>query len=763
MLKKIYLLILLVFGAYSMYAQANVDSLKKTLQGKKADSNYIKTLLAIAHGYSNKNPDSSVRYADKVVQLSSSSQTLAFVISAYQYKGYAGYIKGEYQQAIDDYKKMYALAEKAGDKKNMAAAINNQGNVFIELGNLTQAIDMYRQSMKIAEDIKDEFLIAKSYNNIGYVYKELGEYTKANENMVEALKVFEKLSLVREASNTYNIIAAIYARQKNLDKALEYNNIALNIQQKNNLPPGMGISLQGIANIYAERKEYAKALDAYHKASVIYEGMKDKRQLALMYANVGNMYNLWGNLDSSEAYYDKAIALNRQINNVRNLASALTGNAATLINAGKLDKAKILLDSTEALFKINNKKEDYKQYYQILSDYYAARGDAKMSLDYFRRYATQKDELVNEQNLKAIADLNIKYETEKKQLQIELLNKNNSLKDLQINKQKLALSQRAYQLAKQQLALTAADLTISNNQLEIKNKNELLLKSQLDSARAQHKLAQLNEESSIQKLELQNQRLLNSQKNTLITGILILVAILCLLAYLFYTRYRLRQQQKLQSIVLHEQEQAAKAVLQAEESERVRIARDLHDGIGQMMSAAKMNLSAVESEMHFNNTQQKQAFERVINLIDNSLSEVRSVSHSMMPNALMKEGLASALREFVDQIDQRVLKVQLHTEGLNGRMDQNIESVLYRVIQECVSNAIKHAHASNLDISLIKTASTIDATIEDDGKGFNTVTALQSIGIGFKNMRSRIEYLKGEIEWNSSPGKGTLVSFHVPV
>jgi signal transduction histidine kinase len=208
---------------------------------------------------------------------------------------------------------------------------------------------------------------------------------------------------------------------------------------------------------------------------------------------------------------------------------------------------------------------------------------------------------------------------------------------------------------------------------------------------------------------------------------------------------------------------ATKAVLEAEEGERQRIAKDLHDGVGQMMSAAKMNLSAFESEINFANTDQQLSFEKIIQLVDESCKEVRSVSHNMMPNALLKNSLAAAVREFIDKLDQKTLQVHLYTEGLDERLDSNTETVLYRIIQECVNNVIKHSGASTLDISVVKDKDGVSATIEDNGKGFDIADKSKFDGIGLKNIVTRAEYLKGTVDFDSTPGKGTLVAIHVPV
>lgn len=233
--------------------------------------------------------------------------------------------------------------------------------------------------------------------------------------------------------------------------------------------------------------------------------------------------------------------------------------------------------------------------------------------------------------------------------------------------------------------------------------------------------------------------------------------------YSFYRRYKLKKEKELQLEIFKQQELSTKAILEAEENERKRIASDLHDGVGQIMSAAKMNLSAMGSEIPFTNEEQKRTFEKVLNLVDEGCKEVRSVSHNMMPNALVKAGLASAVREFINQIDARIIKTDLYTEGLNERIDSNIETVLYRVIQECVNNVIKHAKANHLDISLIKDTDGIAVTIEDNGKGFDSNNKNNFDGIGLKNIQTRVEYLKGTVEWNSALGKGTLVAIHIPV
>ena len=134
-----------------------------------------------------------------------------------------------------------------------------------------------------------------------------------------------------------------------------------------------------------------------------------------------------------------------------------------------------------------------------------------------------------------------------------------------------------------------------------------------------------------------------------------------------------------------------------------------------------------------------------------------------MPNALLKAGLAVAIRDFIQKIDHRALEVNLYTDGMNERLSANVESVLYRVIQECVNNVIKHSGANKLDLSLIRDEDGLCITVEDNGNGFDTtVISEKDTGIGLKNMQTRISYLKGSIEWDSKPGNGTVVMIYIP-
>ena len=227
-------------------------------------------------------------------------------------------------------------------------------------------------------------------------------------------------------------------------------------------------------------------------------------------------------------------------------------------------------------------------------------------------------------------------------------------------------------------------------------------------------------------------------------------AMLTVFGFLFYNARKKAQLEKEQ----------IKAVLLAEENERSRIARDLHDGIGQLLSAAKLNLHALENV----NLQNKEfVLEKAIGLVDESAKEVRSVSHNLMPNALIKSGLVSAIKNFINQLQTDKLKINIETSGLNKKINSEIELIVYRIIQESINNVIKHAKANQLFINLSIEKNYLHIMIEDNGRGFDVNKILEKEGIGIKNMQSRVAFLKGTMEIDSKIDKGTLFAFHIPL
>ncbi len=204
------------------------------------------------------------------------------------------------------------------------------------------------------------------------------------------------------------------------------------------------------------------------------------------------------------------------------------------------------------------------------------------------------------------------------------------------------------------------------------------------------------------------------------------------------------------------------ALSEVQEQERSRFAKDLHDGLGGMLWGVKLSLTNMKGNMILAGDY-VQVFERSLDMLDNSIHELRRVAHNLMPEALVKFGLAAALKDFCDFVNSsKVINVIFQQVGKERRLDMSIEVVLYRVANELVNNALRHSSASEIIIQLNYDDHSLTLTVEDNGKGFDKSILDKTTGAGWPNIRSRIAYLKGSLDVETSHGNGTAVNITIP-
>ncbi len=474
-----------------------------------------------------------------------------------------------------------------------------------------------------------------------------------------------------------------------------------------------------LAKLYRKTKDLDKALENYSKASAIYHELKDTAGIAMILNESGVVYEYKYDFEEAVNRYSLSMHLAEKAGDSLSVSYSLSNIAGVYIIEKKYDLAeKNLL----RCLRIREWLKDSFAIALVYSDLGAAmnaKGDYVKALDYL----TKSNRLAEKLHYPEL--------------------QSNNYNELSAAAQRQGDYQKAFEYFNKRTALRDSLFTME------KTKEIQRLNSQYESARKEQQI-----QSQQNRIRLQNY---------LFIGIGALVLLGGLLAWSQYKRYQMKKDNQLQQEIMKQQEMKARAILEAEENERQRIAKDLHDGVGQMMSAAKMNLSAIESEIKFTDEGQKLSFETIIGLVDESCREVRTVSHIMMPSALLKNNLSTAIHDFVNKLSNKSLHVHVYTEGLDQKLDSNIETVLYRVIQECVHNAIKHAGATTLDISLVRDKEGISGTIEDNGKGFDPADKEKFEGIGLKNILTRIAYLRGTVDFDSAPGRGTVVALYVPL
>ncbi|MES2649438.1 MAG: sensor histidine kinase [Bacteroidota bacterium] len=518
-------------------------------------------------------------------------------------------------------------------------------------------------------------------------------------------------------------------------------------------------ALNNIGNVYADKGNNTEALKYYQQALPLAEGINNKNYVGEIQKNIGALYLSWKRFDEALSFY--RLAKQTAIENHNQLLEADCNNNIGTVYEQQLKYPEALAVYRNALdyYTASDNKSRMAMalsnvaiVYKFLQKYPLAIEYNMKGLALAQQRKSQWTEAAILNNIGSIYGISGQYDS-------AIFYCNKSI-DLSRKMDAIEIVYNSYET----MADAASKAGDYKSSVEY-YKKYVASKDSFLNAETNRQLSELQTKYNTEKKDKQiaAQSFELTKRNFLLWIIATIAVLGSLLAYNYYKRSTLRKEKQLQLEVLKQQDLAVKAVLQAEENERKRIAAELHDGVGQIMSAARMNLSAFEHDLQLTDSHQKLKFEKIISLVDDSCREVRVVSHNMMPNALIKSGLGNAVRDFVDKIDSRVLKVDLYCEGLNERLDASIETVLYRVIQECVNNVIKHSGANHLDISLTREAGAISVTIEDNGKGFDNSRQENFEGIGLKNMLTRIKYLKGDIEFNSAPGKGTFVGIHVPL
>jgi len=299
------------------------------------------------------------------------------------------------------------------------------------------------------------------------------------------------------------------------------------------------------------------------------------------------------------------------------------------------------------------------------------------------------------------------------------------------------------------------------------DKIDRMLEQRYDE-RSQLNINELEVKYETEKKEIMITTLKAKQKVYFLTGAVIGTLLLLTLVFLFF-RYRLNvQKRKLieqqheiaeQKIIQLEQEKkliATQAVLDGETAERSRLARDLHDGLGGMLSVVKLNLKDMK---HFAimDGADVEHFEKALDMLDQSISELRRVAHHIMPESLMRYGLKASLEDFVNAIPN----AHFQYFGKELRLDSSLEILIYRCAYELINNVVKYAQATTINVQIIMDSGIVSLTVQDDGIGFDPQTV--SSGMGLENIRTRLALYNGQMTIQTAPNEGTEVCIEIMI
>ncbi|WP_406826948.1 ATP-binding protein [Pedobacter sp. KACC 23697] len=509
------------------------------------------------------------------------------------------------------------------------------------------------------------------------------------------------------------------------------------------------------------------------KAIPIIEKTGDPARIAYYYTQLSTILMNNYQFSKATAYNEKAIALleTKAPGSTDLLFSYLSGVSIYCYD-NKADKAYILLEKAQRLLKPYPTSLNYPLYYYNESLYYFTKTLFDKSLEsidkgitlakrynqkqiyqqfFFRRYEVYQQQKNYSKARQILLDI-IKEGT----LTAKINDRAMLYSELAKISEKLNDYKEAYHwLAKYR----QTNDSINSDQTKVKI-NEL--ETKYNNAKNQQKIQVLQSENKQVQLNARNERL---YRFILGLGCLFLLLLLVFVLLTARSRRKLAQQkeinyrQQLSEMERKQQLKITKAMLEGEELERERVARDLHDGLGGMLSGVKIGLSGwTDTQPSISDDKD---LHRIIGQLDTSVTELRRIARNMVPETLLKFGLETALKDLCEFYMRDGLRITSEMFGIQKNIVMNVQLNIYRIVQELISNAIKHAHADNLILQCSQNENTIFITFEDNGRGFDMATLADKKGMGLDNLKNRIAFLQGKFEVHSAPGEGTSIDIEL--
>lgn len=569
------------------------------------------------------------------------------------------------------------------------------GQIYYEDRDKFEVALLYADSaLQILNAIKKnpEEWIMKDIGNVhlnkGNVFYKIGNYNQAIIEYFTSIKFFEKYP--NKQSIVYNNISSIYNELLDNEKRLYYDSLSLACAYKSNDESILCFSLVNRLTGLLNTQNYKQAIIILNQTKPLVEKLQNTTYLYSFYNSYGLILDYQNDNVHAINAFKKALEYSTTNQDDFQIADVLSALTKSLIDANKLTEAKSYLDTLLSIANRNQFVTFKAEAYKLLADWHFKNNDFEKSALSLQQYVLLNDTINSEQTKKIIANLDIKYQTQKKE-------------------------------------------------------NEILLQQQ------------------------------QLKKRTIFIRILItcLLAI-SLFSFLFYRFLKQRnillenqktiQQQRITDLEKERQLEATESVLKGQEEERSRIAKDLHDGLGGLLSGVKYSLNNMKENVILS-SENASSFGRTIDMLDSGIQELRRIAHNMMPENLVKFGLNLAVKDYCNSITKsNALLVNYSAFGMeNAQLDTNVSVTVYRVIQELVNNIMKHANATEAIIQLSKEENILHIAVEDNGKGFDTTEMASFKGAGWTNIQHRVNYLKGSIQIDSNEKDGTSVNIEIPL
>lgn len=591
-----------------------------------------------------------------------------------------------------------------------------------ETNNQDSADYYLEKSRSLSESIKFTKGLYHYYSQISVVSFTKGDYSNAMEQSKKGLALARQLKDSTLVIVILNRIGIINGYLGKLEEQLEYSLQVKNVAEAVHDSSKLSQAYHNLANCYYNFKQYRKSVE-YALLSVQIYSKHHKRNdyINRVYSTLGQNYEGLHLSDSAMYYYNMALKESVRLND-KYAEAVINGYVANLFaSKGQFGE---MLKASEKSLSLARELQSRQLVASALSNVAYA--------NYFSGMNTIAKKYIDDA--------------------IEIATKD-TLRD-EMKNSYIVLSYIAAKDGDFKTAFAAKRISDSIQEVFL---NEQVVKSSTEYEK-KYESEKKDNQMKLQKIQLR-------RKSTINYMLMITAATLLIISSLYYRTYQQKQklhQQRISELEMEKQLSSTEAVLKGEEQERIRLAKDLHDGLGGMLSGVKFSMNSMKGNLVMT-PDNAQTFERSMDMLDSSIREMRRVAHNMMPEALIRFGLNTALNDFCNDINQSgALKVNYQSLGMEDiSINPTVAITLYRIVQELLNNVMKHAHASSAIVQVTNSNAMLSVTVEDDGKGFDTGILKTNMGIGWANIQNRVEFLKGKLDIRSKEGEGTSVQIEL--
>lgn len=632
------MLVLILGSTSASFGQrvAAIDSLERKL-GEVSGQQKAMTLYELVYAYLRVDIKKAEAYCQQVRAILPSEKDPASLAYLFMANGIFYSRSGRLDSGIMnfDVAKKFAIqgqAHQALVKINAAL-----GHAYISSGRPEKGLESMFEGLNVLEKNPDKEMEMKLRTNVAWAYLELKQYRNCIKYGLQNIRMMEGTKFEWIALYTYSNVAVSYGAIGLIDSAKYFVDKGIRAARASNDMQALANAHFILGTIYANAGKYYEAIEEYLKARPYREKVGNPLFIVSDLYTISDLYYKTKEFKKGVAASEEALKLAQEYN-------------LTLKFEGT---------------------------YEGLAKNYEGLGDYKNASKYYRLWAAAKDSVYKNSSADAIAEMQTKFETEKKE---------------------------------QQLAIQNSELLRKEAELQL----------------------------------------------TYLTIVGMLVIFIFAAVILFLIRSRL---QKKRFAAMKEAQ--IRATIESQENERRRFAQDLHDGMGQLISALRLTIHHLDTH---GGESAEAHFAKAETLLNDMHQEIRSIAFNLMPQTLVKNGVIPAMKEVINRLSSSAINISISSFEVPERLDQLKEIALFRILQEWLTNIVKYSGANRIDIQFVGHAHELNVVIEDDGMGFDSKLLIEADGHGWKNIQSRVSFLQASLYLDTAAGrKGTSFTLNIPV